>query len=145
MIKLMKKLPIIRVVALPKHLGPSETIFGGWLISKMDLAGGISALDKTNGIIRTVSCNNINFHKPVLVADVVSCYTEIMEIKNSSIKVKVDMEVYRINTNKMFKALDGYFTYVAVDENGNPRKIKENIPEKGGEKTIDETSCYSHS
>ena len=80
---------------------------------------------KTNGKIRTVSCNNINFHKPVLVADVVSYYAKTVEINNSSIKIQVDAEVYRTKTNETINVMDGFFTYVAIDEDGKSREIKE--------------------
>ena len=123
MLQTIKKIPIIRVLALPKHLNPSGTIFGGWLISKMDLAGGISAWDIASGKIRTVRCDNINFIKPVHVADVISYYTETLKIKNSSIKIKVIVEIDRVEINKNFRALDGIFTYVAIDNNGKSRDI----------------------
>jgi len=119
----INKLPIIRVLAMPKHLGPSETIFGGWLISKMDLAGGIFAWNATKGKITTVNCSNINFYKPVLVADLVSYYAKIIEINKSSIKIKVNTEIYRTTTNKYIDVLDGVFTYVAIDKDGKPREI----------------------
>ena len=130
MLKSINRLAILKTIAMPQHLNPSETIFGGWLISKMDLAGGISAWDATNGKIRTVSCNNIMFHKSVQVADIISYYTNILRINNSSITIKVDAEVYRMNSNKTFKALDGYFTYVAIDKNNNPRQIIKETSEK---------------
>lgn len=142
MLKFLNKAPILRSVAMPKHLGPSGIIFGGWLISKMDLAGGISAWDTSNGKIYTASCHDIKFYKPVKVADIIGCYTEILEINNSSIKIKVDTEIYRMTNNTRFKALDGIFTYVAIDDNGKPRNIKET---ETLEKTLEDTSNYSHS
>ncbi len=120
----INKIPILRALAMPKHLSPSGTIFGGWLISKMDLAGGIFAWNITNGKIRTIRCNNINFIKPVFVADLVSFYAKTVEVNNSSIKIQVDAEVYRTKTNKTFNVTDGNFTYVAIDENGRSREIK---------------------
>ncbi len=140
MLKIINKIPAIRVVAMQKHLSPSGVIFGGWLISKMDLAGGISAWDATNGKICTANCNDIKFHKAVKVADIVSCYTEILEINNSSIKIKVDTEIYRMANNKIFKALEGIFTYVAVNDNGKPRNIKDK-----SKILLENTLNYSHS
>ena len=124
MLQNVNKIPIIRTLAMPKHLGPSGTIFGGWIISNMDLAGGIFAWNITNGKIRTVNCNNINFIKPVYVADLVNCYTNVLDIYKSSIKIRVDVEIYRSENKTTINAADGIFTYVAVDDNGKPREIK---------------------
>ena len=122
----INKIPIIRTLAMPKHLSPAGTIFGGWLISNMDLAGGIFAWNVTNGKIQTVNCNNINFIKPVYVADLVNCYTNIVDIHKSSIKIRVDLEVYRSKNKTTFDAANGIFTYVAVDDDDKTREI-ENI------------------
>ena len=120
----INKTPILRALAMPKHLSPSGTIFGGWLVSKMDLAGGIFAWNITNGKIRTVRFNNINFMKPVFVADLVSYYAKTIETNNSSIKIQVDAWVYRTKTNETINVMDGLFTYVAIDEDGKTREIK---------------------
>ena len=123
MLNNINKIPIIRVLAMPKHLGPSGTIFGGWVISQMDLAGGIFAWSNTKGKITTVNCNNINFYKPIFVADVINCHANIIEKNISSVKIKIETKIERPTTDKIITAVDGIFTYVAIDHNGNPREI----------------------
>ena len=112
----------LKVLAMPSNLGVSGNIFGGWIMSQMDNAGGISAWRIANGRICTSSCEQIQFNKPIYVGDVINCYTDIIDINDSLIKVKVDVETQRINSD-IVKTTNGIFTYIAVDKNGKRRNI----------------------
>ena len=112
----------LRVLAMPSNLGVAGNIFGGWIMSQMDNAGGISAWRIANGRICTSSCEQIQFNKPIYVGDVVNCYTDIIDINDSFIKIKVAVEAQRTNSN-IVKTTDGIFTYMALDERGKRRNI----------------------
>ena len=111
----------IRTMAMPKDTNASGAIFGGWLMSQMDLAGGITAAKRAGGRVVTVSVSAMEFHEPVNVGDVLSCYAEIEKIGTTSIQVRVEAWVeHRLRQKevKSFMATLGTFTFVALDENG---------------------------
>ena len=112
----------LRVLAMPSNLGVAGTIFGGWIMSQMDNAGGISAWRIANGKICTTYCEQIQFNKPIYVGDVVNCYTDIIDIDDSLIKIKVEIEAQRTDS-EIVKTTDGIFTYMAIDKNGKRRNI----------------------
>ena len=115
--------PTLRTVAMPADTNPNGDIFGGWLLSQMDLAGGIAAYDRASGRVATVAVDAITFHAPVSIGDVVGCYTTIERVGRTSIRVKVDTFVRRREAHNTLKVTEGTFTYVAMDENGRPRPV----------------------
>ena len=114
----------IRTLAMPADTNPSGDIFGGWLISQMDIAGGITARAKAHGRVATIAVTGFTFHKPVIVGDVVCCYADIQKIGHTSITIGVEAWVLRqLDSEDLIKVTEGVFTYVAIDNKGNPRPI----------------------
>ena len=110
--------PAIRIVLLPKDTNANGTIFGGIILSHIDLAGAVQAKKHTKQRIVTVAMKEVIFKQPVLVGEVVSFYTSTSKIGNSSVTVSVDVEVYR--DGKEIKVTEAELTFVAVDKEGHP-------------------------
>lgn len=114
----------IRTLAMPADTNPNGDIFGGWLMSQMDIAGGISAHARANGRVVTVGVEAMTFHRPVRVGDVVCCYTNVVRIGVTSMSIRVDVWVLRgQKESKRVKVTEGVFTYVAIDDNGSKRAL----------------------
>ena len=117
--------PAVRTLAMPADANASGDIFGGWLLSQMDIAGGIAAHDLAHGRVATVAVEAMEFHLPVYVGDLVSCYAEVTRVGRTSITVHVETEARRRDTGETIKVTEGIFVYVALDENGRPRPVKD--------------------
>ena len=116
--------PEIKIVAMPKDTNPGGSIFGGWIMSQIDIAGAVPALERAKGRVATVAVNSIEFHEPVFVGDVVSCYADIIKTGHSSITIKVEVFAERNPSNKQtVKVTEAELTYVALDENRKPRQL----------------------
>jgi acyl-CoA thioesterase YciA len=115
--------PALRTIAMPADANPTGDIFGGWILSQMDLAGGATAFARANGRVATVAIDAISFHDPVFVGDLVSCYTRIVRVGRTSIRIQVDTLVRRRAQGDPIKVTEGTFTYVAIDETGRPRPV----------------------
>jgi len=114
----------IRTLAMPADTNPHGDIFGGWLISQMDIAGGITANARARGRVATVAVTGFTFHKPVLVGDVVCCYADIRKIGRTSITIGVEAWVLRRDeSSDRIKVTEGVFTFVAIDDDGSPRPV----------------------
>jgi acyl-CoA thioesterase YciA len=113
-----------KTLAMPGDTNPNGDIFGGWVLSQMDIAGGVIAKDITRGRVVTVFVEGMTFHKPVFVGDVLSCFVKTKKIGNTSITFYIEAWVER--NFDTFKVTEGTFVYVAVDNNRKPRKIKRN-------------------
>ena len=95
----------------------------------MDIAGGIHAYEEARGRVATVAVDAMTFHLPVYVGDVVSCYCSTERIGNTSIAVMVETWVRRRDSGNFEKVTEGLFTFVAIDENGRPRPVREESDE----------------
>jgi len=115
--------PAIRIIAMPADANPSGDIFGGWIMSMMDMAGGTTAFRRAGGRVATVAVETIEFHRPVTIGDEVSCYTEILRVGRSSIAVRVDVWVRSMRDGDPVKVTEGVFTFVALDANKRPRPV----------------------
>ena len=114
----------IRTLAMPADTNPSGDIFGGWVLSQMDLAGGITAGLRAKGRVATVAVTGMEFHKPVLVGDVVCCYADIERVGTSSMTIRIQAWVLRGRTAmERTKVTEGVFTFVAIDDAGTPRPV----------------------
>jgi len=114
----------IRVLAMPADTNPNGDVFGGWLMSQADVAGGIVAYEMAHGRVATVAVNSFRFLRPVLVGDLVSCYAEVQRIGSTSIAVDVEVFVERgRNPEQVIRVAEGTVTYVAIDETGSPRSV----------------------
>ena len=115
---------MIRVVAMPADTNSSGDIFGGWLMSQMDLAGYIKASAIARGRVTTVAAGSMAFLRPVPVGSTISCYAEVLDIGRSSIRIMVDVWLYAAETGERYKVTEGTFVYVAIDDNGRTRSIR---------------------
>ena len=114
----------IRTWAMLADTNPAGDIFGGWLISQMDIAGGITAGARARGRVVTVAVTGFTFHKPVKVGDVVCCYADIQKVGKTSITIGIEAWVLRRDEPEdRFKATEGVFTFVALDGDGKPRPV----------------------
>lgn len=114
----------LRTLTMPADTNPAGDIFGGWLVSQMDMAGGILARSVTGGRVVTVSIDSMTFHQPVKVGDVIACWGGVERIGNSSMALRLQAWVLRQGQKPRVKVTEGIFTFVAVDETGRPRKIR---------------------
>lgn len=114
--------PALRAIAMPADANPNGDIFGGWLLSQMDLAGGIVAIRRARGRVATVGVEAMTFHKPVMVGDEVSCFAVVERVGRTSIRVRIEAWVRRPN-DETVKVTEGVFTYVAIGEDRKPREV----------------------
>ena len=121
--RLPSTVPAIRSVAMPADANPNGDIFGGWLMSQMDLAGGAHAYQEANGRTATVAVDAMSFHLPVQIGDLVSCYCETIRVGHTSITIKVETWVKRRSNGREEKVTEGLFTFVAIDDEGRPRPV----------------------
>jgi len=123
-VKLPDEHPTMRLPARPRDTNTAGDIFGGWIMSQVDLAGSIVAARRAKGRVVTVAVNSFHFHKPVFVGDLVSCYANVTKVGNTSLTVFVEVfaERYpeRVETVKVTEAT---LTFVAVDQAGKPRPV----------------------
>ncbi len=107
----------IRVVAMPADTNPAGDIFGGWLMSRVDIAGSVVAIQLAKGRVVTVAVHEFLFIKPVLVGDLVSCYAEVIKRGRTSVRVKVDVYSEQESDPETIKQVaQAELTYVAVDD-----------------------------
>lgn len=113
----------IRTIAMPADTNANGDIFGGWVVSQMDLAGASYALKYTQGRAVTVAIDGMSFIAPVRIGDLLSCYASVYKIGNTSIQIKIETWVISPVDLQNRQVTEGIFTFVAVDENGRPRPI----------------------
>jgi acyl-CoA thioesterase YciA len=118
------KEPTLRVVPMPADSNSSGDIFGGWVMSQVDIAGSIPAIRRARGRVATVAVNSFVFRQPVMVGDVVSLYAEVVKVGRTSITVAVEVYAQR-NPEKeeTVKVTEATLTYVAVDNQRRPRVV----------------------
>lgn len=117
----------LRTLAMPADTNQNGDIFGGWLVSQMDIAGGIFVGKTFRARSVTVAIQAMTFRKPVFVGDVVSVYTDTMRIGRTSVTVRVEAWVMRSNESQLILVTDGTFTYVAIGDDGNPTPLRSGV------------------
>jgi len=115
----------LRVVPMPSDANYTGDIFGGWIMSQVDIAGSIPALRLARGRIATVAVNSFTFKQPVLIGDLVSFYAEIVRVGRTSITVDVEVYAERRALNEVVKVTEATLTYVAVDDQRRPRPVNQ--------------------
>ncbi|MBT4907546.1 MAG: acyl-CoA thioesterase [Rhodospirillaceae bacterium] len=115
----------IQTAAMPADTNPNGDIFGGWLLSQMDIAGGIAARIHSGGRTVTIAVESMTFKKPVQVGDVVSCYAEIERVGKTSMTFLIEVWTLRVDSFVREKVTEGVFTYVAIGPDGRPREIEQ--------------------
>ena len=119
---------LLRTSPLPKDTNMNGDIFGGWIMSQMDIAGGMMAIETTGGRAVTIAVDAMKFIKPVKIGDVVCCYGKVIRIGNTSVTIRLEVWVKpsfrEMNSHKEYESFmvtEASFTYVAVDDEGRKR------------------------
>ena len=113
----------VRISAMPADTNANGDIFGGWVLSRMDQAGGIRGVERAKGRVVTIAVEAMTFIRPVKVGDVLEVFTDVESIGRTSMKIHIEAWVKRFQTHDDEKVTDATFTFVAIDENGKPRPI----------------------
>ncbi len=113
----------LRTVAMPADTNPAGDIFGGWIMSLMDLAAGVTASSLAKGRVATAAVSNLSFIRPVKVGDVVCVYTELSRTGRTSITLGVETWVLRRGQGERVRVTAAEFVLVAVDDTGRPRAL----------------------
>lgn len=113
----------IRTLAMPADTNPAGDIFGGWVMSQMDIAGAIAAVERVKGRVVTVAVEAMTFIAPVKVGDVLCVYTSVERIGTTSITIGLEAWVRRNRLDDRVKVTDARFIYVSLDENGQKQRI----------------------
>lgn len=122
--------PVLRVVPMPSDANFAGDIFGGWIMSQVDIAGSIAAIRRARGRVATVAVNSFVFRKPVFVGDLVSLYAEVVRVGRSSITVDVEVFAHRAPLgDTCVKVTEATLTYVAVDADRRPRVVSSQQPD----------------
>ncbi|MDV7496825.1 acyl-CoA thioesterase [Acinetobacter baumannii] len=120
----------LQTIAMPADTNWSGDVFGGWIVSQMDLAGAIHAERFSRGRCATISINQMTFLVPVKVGFVISCYTKILKVGNTSIQMQIEVWDSHDDSRAPIRITAGVFTFVAVDVKGNKRQIPEEAKQK---------------
>ena len=120
--------PVLRIVPMPADTNAHGTIFGGWVMAQVDIAGSIPAWDRAQGPVVTVAVNSFVFKEPVFVGDVVSFYARVLKVGRTSITVDVEVFAQRRSaTREAVKVTEAQLTYVAVDDRRQPRAVPNTV------------------
>lgn len=118
--------PTLRVVARPVDTNAGGDIFGGWIMSQVDIAGSIAAYRLAKGRVVTVAVDSLQFHQPVLVGDLISCYAEVIQVGRTSISVQVEVFAERDQDGILhLKVTEAKLVYVAIDAQRRPRPVNQ--------------------
>ncbi|MBC8211317.1 MAG: acyl-CoA thioesterase [Gammaproteobacteria bacterium] len=122
--KLPDKYPVLKVVAMVADSNPNRTMFGGWLMGQVDIAGSIPAFNRARGGVVTAAVKSMNFLAPLYIGDLVTFYAEIVEQGRSSMTIDVDVWIERnCHDPVTLKVANARLIYVAVDDNGKVRSL----------------------
>lgn len=115
--------PVLRTVPRPGDLNTNGHIFGGWVLSQMDMGGGIVATRVAQGAVATVAIESMHFITPILLGDVVSVYARLERRGRTSMAIRIEVEATRGPTEERIEVTNGLFTFVALDEQHRPRAL----------------------
>jgi acyl-CoA thioesterase YciA len=119
----MTEEPILRVVPRPLDINSNGHIFGGWVLSQMDIAGGIVAAREAQGATATVAIEAMHFITPILLGDLISVFAKVERRGRTSLGIRIDVTADRGRGAEQVKVTSGLFTFVALDENHRPREL----------------------
>ena len=120
--------PAIRTIAMPADTNPNGDIFGGWLMSQMDLAAGTVAMRTARGRSSTIAVEGMKFLRPVRVGDEVSLYARLLRVGTSSMRIRVEAWRRERDRDEARKVTEAIFTFVALDDAGRPRPVQGPAP-----------------
>ena len=113
----------VRTIAMPADTNANGDIFGGWVLSQMDQAGGIAGVERAQGRVVTVRVDAMTFLAPMKVGDVLEVYTQVESIGRTSMKINIEAFAQRFQTTRREKVTFATFTFVAINDGGRPRPI----------------------
>jgi acyl-CoA thioesterase YciA len=116
---------VLRTVPRPHDINANGHIFGGWVLSQMDIAGGIIARRIAEGAVATVAIETMQFISPILMGDIISLYAQEIRRGRTSVTIRIEVEAARGVEEEVIAVTDGVFTFVALDENHRPRPLPE--------------------
>lgn len=114
----------LQMMTMPQDTNSNGDIFGGWLMSQMDLAGAILARETSRGRVATVAVSEMVFLRPVKVGATISCYSRLEKVGRTSMRIVVDVWQTTVETRERYKVTEGEFVYVAMDPNGHSRTVQ---------------------
>jgi acyl-CoA thioesterase YciA len=114
---------MIQTLAMPASTNANGDIFGGWIVSQMDLAAGVLAKKMARGRVATVAINSMSFLKPVHIGDVVSCYVALIRLGKTSMTMNVEVWAVPATQKDKYLVTEGVFVFVAIDDLGKPRQV----------------------
>jgi acyl-CoA thioesterase YciA len=117
----------LQTLAMPMNTNANGDIFGGWIVSQMDLAVGILSKKISRGRITTVAINSMAFLKPVHVGDIISCYAELIKLGNTSMTIAVEVWAVPVAQQEHYQVTEGVFVSVAIDDHGKPRQVPKKV------------------
>lgn len=113
----------LRTLAMPRDVNTNGDIFGGWVLSQMDIAGGIVAGERAEGRVATIAVDAMKFIRPVKVGDVLCIYAEVNRVGRTSMALGIEAWILRDRVGAREKVTEAVFTFVAIDEHGRPRPV----------------------
>ena len=119
-----ERVPVLRVMPGPSDINANGHIFGGWVLSQMDIAAGIVASRRSNGPVATVAIEAMKFVAPILLHDLISVYAKVERIGRTSIAIRIEVVATRDRGREEVKVTEALFTFVALDDNHQPRPVK---------------------
>ena len=119
----LKPEPILRVVPGPTDINANNHIFGGWVLSQMDIAAGIVASRRAGGSVATIAIERMNFIAPIHLRDVISVFAEVERVGRTSMAIRIEVIATRDRGATDIKVTEGLFTFVALDELHRPRPV----------------------
>ena len=119
----LERVPILRVMPGPTDINANGHIFGGWVLSQMDIAAGIVATMRANGPVATVAIERMEFIAPIHLRDLISVFAEVERVGRTSMGVRIEVIAHRDRGATEVKVTEGLFTFVALDENNRPRPV----------------------
>ena len=119
----------VRTIAMPADTNANGDIFGGWVMSQMDMAGGIAGVERAQGRVVTVAVEAMTFIRPVRVGDVLCVYTRVAKVGRTSMQIAVEAWAKRFRTGTREKVTEATFTFVAIDDEGRPRPVPPAAPQ----------------
>jgi acyl-CoA thioesterase YciA len=118
-----ERIPIIRVVPGPSDINANGHIFGGWVLSQMDIAAGIVASRRANGPVATVAIERMEFLAPINLRDLISVYADVVKVGRTSMQIRIEVIASRDRGATDVKVTEGLFTFVALDDEHRPRLV----------------------
>ena len=115
--------PVLRVVPGPSDINANGNIFGGWVLSQMDIAAGIIASRRARGAVATVAIEKMSFITPIHLRDLISVYAEVERVGRTSMQIRIEVVASRNGGESEVKVTEGMFTFVALDDQARPRLV----------------------